>query len=149
MNHKEKIFSNLLKKYYLQEKFFIDKIESRMTTGGIPDLLVVSPSGTQSFIELKVVEDDLKLSLTKGQVSFHSKRHMRNITTPFVVLVEPVNKILVMSSRKALEIYLEKGGKIQVEDIPEDFWFERNYLEYTRLTYATTDGFYISPRVYK
>lgn len=149
MNHKEKNFSNTLKKYYLQEKFFIDKIESRITTGGIPDLLVVSPFGTQSFVELKVVEKDLKLSLTKGQVSFHSKRHMRNITTPFVVLVEPVNKILVMSSRKALEIYLEKGGKVQVEDIPEDFWFERNYLEYTRLTYATTDGFYTSPRVYK
>lgn len=149
MNHKEKIFSNLLKKYYLQEKFFIDKIESRMTTGGIPDLLVVSPSGTQSFIELKVVEDDLKLSLTKGQVSFHSKRLMRNITTPFVVLVEPVNKILIMNSRKALEIYLEKGGKIQTENIPEICWFARNLLEYTRLTYATTDGFYISPRVYK
>lgn len=148
MNHKEKNFSNTLKKYYLQEKFFFDKIESRMTAGGIPDLLVVSPNGRQEFVELKVVEEDMKLSLTKGQVSFHSKRIMRNVVTPFVALVEPLNKILVMSSRKVLNLY-SKGGKLNIEEIPEQCWFNRTAVDYAMLTYVTTDLFYSSPRVYK
>lgn len=149
MNHKEKNFSNTLKKYYLQEKFFVDKIESRMTAGGIPDLLVVSPSGTQSFVELKVVENDLKLSLTKGQVAFHSKRHMRHVTTPFVVLVEPKDAMLVINSRQVLDLYLEKEGKLSIEEIPETCWFKRTAIDYTILTYVTTDMYHLSPRVYK
>ena len=148
MNHKEKNFSNVLKKYYLQENFFFDKIESRMTAGGIPDLLVVSPMGIQNFIELKVVEADMKLSLTKGQVSFHSKRRMRGVRTPVVVLVEPLNKMLVMASTKALDLY-SKGGKLNIHEVPDICWFKRTAVDYAMLTYTTTDLFLSSPRVYK
>ena len=41
MNTKERNLSNNLKSYYLKEQFFVDKIESRLTTAGIPDLLVL------------------------------------------------------------------------------------------------------------
>ena len=148
MNTKEKNLSNTLKKYYLNEKFFIDKIESRLTTAGVPDLLVLSPIGVEQFVELKVVEDDLKLSLTPGQMSWHSKRRMRNVSHPFVILVEPVNKLLVVSSKKVLDI-MEKGGKLNLEEIPEECWFARSSTEYSLLTYATTDLYFSSPRVYK
>ena len=110
MNTKEKNLSNNLKSYYLKEKFFVDKIESRLTTAGIPDLLVMSPNGIERLVELKVVEADLKLSLTPGQMAWHSKRRMRSQSYPFIILVEPVNKLLVVNSRKVLDI-MEKGGK--------------------------------------
>ena len=148
MNTKEKNLSNTLKKYYLNEKFFIDKIESRLTTAGVPDLLVLSPIGVEQFVELKVVEKDLKLSLTPGQMSWHSKRRMRNISHPFVILVEPINKLLVANSIRVLDI-MEKGGKINLKEIPDKCWFSRTARDYSVLTYATTDLYYSSPRVYK
>lgn len=149
MNKKEQNLSNTLKKYYQQEKFFIDKIESRMTTAGIPDLLVLSPNGVQKFVELKVAEDDYIVSLTPGQKAWHSRRNMRNVTVPFVILVEPKNKLLVVSSKCVLRWVLDKGGKIPIEDIPEECWFNRTKIDYTMLTYATTDLYFSSPRVYK
>ena len=148
MNTKEKNLSNNLKSYYLKEQLFVDKIESRLTTAGIPDLLVMSLNGVEQFVELKVVEDDLKLSLTPGQMAWHSRRRMRGISHPFVILVEPVNKLLVVSSKKVLDI-MEKGGKINLEDIPDVCWFSRSARDYSMLTYATSDLFYSSPRVYK
>lgn len=148
MNAKEKNLSNNLKSYYLKEKFFVDKIESRLTTAGIPDLLVLSPTGKEAFVELKVVEDDLKLSLTPGQMSWHSKRRMRHVSHPFVVLVEPVNKLLVIRSTKVLDI-MEKGGKLNLEEIPEQCWFARSAIDYAILTYVTTDLYFSSSRVYK
>lgn len=148
MNTKEKNLSNNLKSYYLKEKFFVDKIESRLTTAGIPDLLVLSPNGKEAFVELKVVEDDLKLSLTPGQMSWHSKRRMRHVSHPFVVLVEPVNKLLVIRSTKVLDI-MEKGGKLNPEEIPEQCWFARSAIDYAMLTYVTTDLYFSSSRVYK
>ena len=148
MNAKEKNLSNNLKGYYLKEKFFVDKIESRLTTAGIPDLLVMSPNGREEFVELKVVEKDLKLSLTPGQMAWHSKRRLRHRQHPFVVLVEPVNKLLVISSLKVLHL-MEKGGKIDLEDVPEECWFQRNAVDYAMLTYVTTDLYFSSPRVYK
>ena len=148
MKYKERNLSNNLKNYFLKEKFFIDKIESRLTTAGIPDLLVLSPSGHEQLIELKVVEADLVLSLTPGQVAWHSKRHLRNCTHPFVVLVEPRNKLLVINSRKVLDI-IEKGGKIDLDNIPDECWFNRTAADYAMLTYVTTDLFYVSGRVYK
>lgn len=148
MNAKEKNLSKNLKNYYLKEKFFIDKIETRLTTAGVPDLLVLSPSGVEQFVELKVVEDDLKLSLTPGQKSWHSKRRLRNVSHPFVLLVEPVNKLLVVQSNKILDI-MAKGGKINLEDIPEECWFSRSASDYAMLTYVTTDLYYSSSRVYK
>lgn len=148
MNTKERNLSNNLKSYYLKEKFFVDKIESRLTTAGIPDLLVMSPMGQEQFVELKVVEADLKLSLTPGQMAWHSKRRMRGISHPFVILVEPVNKLLVVSSKKILDI-MEKGGKINPDEVPEQCWFNRSSQDYSMLTYATTDLYYSSSRVYK
>ena len=148
MNTKEKNLSNNLKSYYLKEQFFVDKIESRLTTAGIPDLLIMSLNGVEQFVELKVVEDDLKLSLTPGQMAWHSRRRMRGISHPFVILVEPVNKLLVVSSKKVLDI-MENGGKINLEDIPDVCWFNRSARDYSMLTYATSDLFYSSPRVYK
>ena len=158
MNTKEKNLSNNLKSYYLKEKFFIDKIESRLTTAGIPDILVMSPMGQEQFVELKVVEADIKLALTPGQMSWHSRipgqmswhsrRRMRGVSHPFVILVEPVNKLLVASSRKVLDL-MEKGGKLNLEEIPEECWFSRSARDYSMLTYATTDLYYSSSRVYK
>lgn len=148
MNTKERNLSNNLKSYYLKEKFFVDKIESRLTTAGIPDLLVMSPMGQEQFVELKVVEADLKLSLTPGQMAWHSRRRMRGISHPFVILVEPVNKLLVVSSKKVLDI-MEKGGKINLDEVPEQCWFNRSAGDYSMLTYATTDLYYSSSRVYK
>lgn len=148
MNTKEKNLSKNLKSYYLKEQFFVDKIESRLTTAGVPDLLVMSLNGVEQFVELKVVEDDLKLSLTPGQMVWHSRRRMRGISHPFVILVEPVNKLLVVSSRKVLDI-MEKGGKINLEDIPDICWFNRSAGDYSMLTYVTSDLYYSSPRVYK
>lgn len=148
MNTKEKNLSNNLKSYYLKENFFVDKIESRLTTAGIPDLLIMSPAGVEQFVELKVVEDDLKLSLTPGQMAWHSRRRMRGISHPFVILVEPVNKLLVVSSKKVLEI-MEKGGKINLEEVPDSCWFNRSAGDYSVLTYATSDLYYSSLRVYK
>ncbi len=148
MNTKERNLSNNLKSYYLKEKFFVDKIESRLTTAGIPDLLVMSPMGKEQFVELKVVEADLKLSLTPGQMAWHSRRRMRCVTHPFIILVEPVNKLLVVSSRKVLDI-MEKGGKINLEEIPEECWFNRSAIDYAMLTYVTTDLYFSSSRVYK
>ena len=148
MNTKEKNLSKNLKGYYLKEKFFVDKIESRLTTAGVPDLLVLSPSGTEALVELKVVEDDLKLLLTPGQMSWHSKRRMRHVSHPFVILVEPVNKLLVANSIKVLDI-IEKGGKINLEEVPEQCWFNRTTVDYSMLTYVTTDLFYSSSKVYK
>lgn len=148
MNTKERNLSNNLKSYYLKEKFFVDKIESRLTTAGIPDLLVMSPMGQEQFVELKVVEADLKLSLTPGQMAWHSRRRMRGISHPFVILVEPVNKLLVVSSKKVLDI-MEKGGKINLDEVPEQCWFNRSAGDYSVLTYATTDLYYSSSRVYK
>lgn len=149
MNKKEQNLSNTLKKYYLQEKFFVDKIESRMTTAGIPDLLVMSQNGVQNFVELKVVEDDYIVSLTPGQKAWHSRRNMRHTTVPFVILVEPEDKLLVVSSQRVLKWVLNKGGKIPIEEIPEECWFNRTKADYTMLTYATADLYYSSPRVYK
>ena len=148
MNTKERNLSNNLKSYYLKEKFFVDKIESRLTTAGIPDLLVMSPTGIEQFVELKVVEADLKLSLTPGQMAWHSRRRMRGISHPFVILVEPVNKLLVVSSRKVLNI-MEKGGKMNLGEIPEECWFNRSAIDYAMLTYVTTDLYFSSSRVYK
>lgn len=148
MNTKERNLSNNLKSYYLKEKFFVDKIESRLTTAGIPDLLVMSPMGQEQFVELKVVEADLKLSLTPGQMAWHSRRRMRGVSHPFVILVESVNKLLVASSKKVLDI-MEKGGKINLEEIPEECWFNRSATDYAILTYATTDFYFSSSRVYK
>ena len=148
MNTKERNLSNNLKSYYLKEKFFVDKIESRLTTAGIPDLLVMSPNGIEQFVELKVVEADLKLSLTPGQMAWHSKRHMRGVSHPFVILVESVNKLLVVNSRKVLAI-MEKGGKINLEEISEQCWFTRSAIDYAMLTYVTTDLYFSSSRVYK
>ena len=148
MNTKEKNLSNNLKSYYLKEKFFVDKIESRLTTAGIPDLLVMSPNGIERLVELKVVEADLKLSLTPGQMAWHSKRRMRSQSYPFIILVEPVNKLLVVNSRKVLDI-MEKGGKINLEEVPEQCWFNRTAVDYSMLTYVTTDLFYSSSKVYK
>lgn len=148
MNTKERNLSNNLKSYYLKERFFIDKIESRLTTAGIPDLLVMSPNGIEQFVELKIVEADLKLSLTPGQMAWHSRRRMRGVSHPFVILVEPVNKLLVVSSKKVLDI-MEKGGKINLEEIPEECWFNRSVIDYAMLTYATTDFYFSSSRVYK
>ena len=148
MNTKERNLSNNLKSYYLKEKFFVDKIESRLTTAGIPDLFVLSPIGVEQLVELKVVEADLKLSLTPGQMAWHSRRRMRNVSHPFVILVEPVNKLLVVSSKKVLSI-MEKGGKINLDEVPEHCWFSRSAQDYSMLTYATTDLYYSSPRVYK
>lgn len=148
MNTKEKNLSKNLKSYYLKEQFFVDKIESRLTTAGVPDLLVMSSNGVEQFVELKVVEDDLKLSLTPGQMAWHSRRRMRGISHPFVIFVEPVNKLLVVSSKKVLDI-MEKGGKINLEDIPDICWFNRSAGDYSMLTYATSDLYYSSPRVYK
>lgn len=148
MNTKEKNLSKNLKSYYLKEQFFVDKVESRLTTAGIPDLLVMSSNGVEQFVELKVVEDDLKLSLTPGQMAWHSRRRMRGISHPFVILVEPVNKLLVASSKKVLDI-MEKGGKMNLEDIPDNCWFSRSAKDYSMLTYATSDLYYSSPRVYK
>lgn len=149
MNKKERNLSNTLKKYYQQEKFFVDKIESRMTTAGIPDLLVLSPNGVQNFVELKVVEEDYTISLTPGQKAWHSKRNMRNVTVPFVIFVEPKNKLLVVSSRRVLQWVLNKRGKIPIEEIPKECWFNRTKVDYTMLTYVTTDFYFSSPRVYK
>lgn len=148
MNTKERNLSNNLKSYYLKEKFFVDKIESRLTTAGIPDLFVLSPTGIEQLVELKVVEADLKLSLTPGQMAWHSRRRMRGVSHPFVILVEPVNKLLVVSSKKVLDI-MEKGGKINPEEIPEECWFNRSAIDYAILTYATTDFYFSSSRVYK
>ena len=148
MNTKERNLSNNLKSYYLKEKFFVDKIESRLTTAGIPDLLVMSPIGQEQFVELKVVEADLKLSLTPGQMAWHSRRRMRGVSHPFVILVEPVNKLLVVSSKKVLDI-MEKGGKINLDEVPEQCWFSRSAGDYSVLTYATTDLYFSSSRVYK
>ena len=148
MNTKERNLSNNLKCYYLKEKFFVDKIESRLTTAGIPDLLVMSPNGIEQFVELKVVEADLKLSLTPGQMAWHSKRHMRGVSHPFVVLVEPVNKLLVIRSTKVLDI-MEKGGKLYLDEIPEECWANRSTIDYALLTYVTTDLYFSSSRVYK
>ena len=148
MNTKEGNLFNNLKKYYLKEKFFVDKIESRLTTAGIPDLLVMSPNGIERLVELKVVEADLKLSLTPGQMAWHSKRRMRGSSYPFIILVEPVNKLLVVNSRKVLDI-MEKGGKINLEEVPAQCWFNRTAVDYSMLTYVTTDLFYPSSKVYK
>ena len=73
---------------------------------------------------------------------------MRGVSHPFVILVEPVNKLLVVSSKKVLDI-MEKGGKLNLEEIPEECWFARSSTEYSLLTYATTDLYFSSPRVYK
>ena len=116
MNTKERNLSNNLKGYYLKEKFFVDKIESRLTTAGIPDLFILSPTGVEQLVELKVVETDLKLSLTPGQMVWHSRCRMRGVSHPFVILIEPVNKLLVASSKKVLDI-MEKGGKINLEPV--------------------------------
>lgn len=148
MNTKERNLSNNLKSYYLKEKFFVDKIESRLTTAGIPDLFVLSPTGVEQLVELKVVEADLKLSLTPGQMVWHSRCRMRGVSHPFVILVEPVNKLLVVSSKKVLDI-MEKGGKINLDEVPEQCWFNRSVGEYTMLTYTTTDIYFSSSRVYK
>lgn len=148
MNTKERNLSNNLRSYYLKEKFFVDKIESRLTTAGIPDLLVLSPIGMEQLVELKVVEADLKLSLTPGQMAWHSRRRMRGVSHPFVILVEPVNKLLVVNSRKVLDI-MAKGGKINLDEVPEQCWFSRSAQDYSMLTYATTDLYYSSSRVYK
>lgn len=148
MNHKEKNLSNTLKGYFLQEKFFVDKIESRLTTAGIPDLLVLTPSGQQNFIELKVVEEDMKINLTPGQVSWHSKRRMRHNSTPFIIYIEPIKKIIVATSLKVLDL-IEKGGKIDLDQIPEECFFSRSAKDYALLSYAATDLYYTSPRVYK
>ena len=148
MNTKERNLSNNLKSYYLKEKFFVDKIESRLTTAGIPDLFVLSPTGIEQLVELKVVEADLKLSLTPGQMAWHSRRRMRGVSHPFVILIEPVNKLLVVSSKKVLDI-MEKGGKINLDEVPEQCWFTRSAIDYAILTYATTDLYSSSSRVYK
>lgn len=147
MNHKERNFSNTLKTHYQNNRFYFDKIESRLTTAGVPDLLVCSPKGCQRFIELKVVEKDYKIKLTPGQVSWHSKRHIRGIETPFIVLIEPLNKILVMSSKKAIQFHLE-GGKIPMGDIPEQCLFNRTSFDYSVICDITTDDWYKSSRVY-
>ena len=148
MNTKERNLSNNLKSYYLKEKFFVDKIESRLTTAGIPDLFVLSLAGVEQLVELKVVEADLKLSLTPGQMAWHSRRRMRGVSHPFVILVEPVNKLLVVSSKKVLDI-MEKGGKINLDEVPEQCWFSRSAGDYSVLTYVTTDLYFSSSRVYK
>ena len=148
MKYKERNLSNNLKGYFLKEKFFVDKIESRLTTAGIPDLLVVSPNGFEQLIELKVVEADCVLSLTPGQIAWHSKRNMRHCTHPFIILVELRNKLLVVNSKKVLDI-IEKGGKIDLDNVPDECWFSRTATDYSMLTYVTTDLFHVSGRVYK
>lgn len=149
MNNKEKNFSNTLKKWFTDQGYLFDKIESRMTAGGIPDILIAAPwGGYQGFIELKVVEDDMKLSLTKAQVSFHSKRRSRSISTPFLVLIEPINKILLLSSAKALDIYL-KGGKVDLDDIPLCCLFSRDRYNYIELARAASNFYNTSHRVYR
>lgn len=149
MNKKEKQFANILRKYFTQEKFFVDTIESRMTAAGIPDLLVLSPKGNQSLIELKVVEADNIISLTPGQKAWHSRRIMRHCPTKFIILFEERNQILIASGRRVMEWVLDKGGKVDIEKIPEECWFDRKAADYSLLPYQALDLYFYSDRVYK
>lgn len=152
MNSKEKNLSNTLKKHFMENKFLFDKIESRLTATGIPDLLVCSPQGIEQLIELKVVEKDGNkahlLHLTPGQVAWHAKRNMYGRSNPFVVLLEELDKLVIISSRKAIEI-IRKGGKVSYGDIPKECLFDRKKADYTSLIFTTTDLYYSSQKVYK
>lgn len=149
MNKKEKQFANILRKYFTQEKFFVDTIESRMTTAGIPDLLVLSPKGGQDLIELKVVEADNIISLTPGQKAWHSRRIMRHCPTKFIILFEERNQILIASGRRVMEWVLKKGGKVDIDEIPEECWLDRKAVDYSLLPYLVLDLYFYSDRVYK
>lgn len=149
MNKKEKQFANILRKYFTQEKFFVDTIESRMTAAGIPDLLVLSPNGNQDLIELKVVEADGIISLTPGQKAWHSRRIMRHCPTKFIILFEERNQILIASGQRVMEWVMEKGGKVDIDKIPETCWFDRKAADYSLLPYQALDLYFYSDRVYK
>lgn len=149
MNKKETQFSNVLKKYFLKEKFFVDKIESRMTAAGIPDLLILSPNGQQDFIELKVVEADNIISLTPGQKAWHSKRALYKCPTKFIILFEERNQMLITSGKQVLNWVLNNKGKINTKEIPEACWFDRKAIDYTFLVYCVFDFYFSSNRVYK
>lgn len=149
MNKKEKQFANILRKYFTQEKFFVDTIESRMTAAGIPDLLVLSPHGGQDLIELKVVESDGIISLTPGQKAWHSRRLMRHCPTKFIILFEERNQILIASGQRVMEWVLDKGGKVDIDKIPEACWFDRKAADYSLLPYQALDLYFYSDRVYK
>lgn len=149
MNTKEKNFSNTLKKYLLANKYLVNKIETRMTAGGIPDLLVASPNGYQGFMELKVVEDDYKLSLTKSQLAFYATRKRCKIEIPIIALIEPLNKMMCISSYKALDICVLWGGKLELEGLPERLFFDRTKAGYAELLAHATDLLFYSGRVYK
>jgi hypothetical protein len=152
MNTKEKNLSNTLKKYYLENKFLFDKIESRLTATGIPDLLVCSPNGVEQLVELKVVEKEGNkahiLHLTPGQVAWHAKRNLYHRSNPFVVLLEELDKLVIISSRKAVEI-IREGGKVDYNSIPKECLFDRKKVDYSLLIFTTTDLFYSSQKVYK
>lgn len=149
MNKKETNFSNTLKKYFQQEKFYVDKIESRMTAAGIPDLLVLTPAGHQRLLELKVVEADNIISLTPGQKAWHSRRKLYNCNTRFIILFEERNQMLIANGTRVLYWVLNKGGKVDLSEIPEDCWFDRNARGYTALVYHATDLYFSSRRVYR
>jgi hypothetical protein len=152
MNTKEKNFSNVLKKYLLEQGVLVDKIESRVTTAGVPDLLLSMKSHCDCHAELKIIEAEGpkagKLHLTPGQISWHAKRVLHGKCYPFICCVEKYNTMLIISSRKALEI-VKAGGKVDLESIPASCFFTRNREGYIALIDTAICNFYSSQRVYK